>query len=196
MIFSKTLAQGADLDGHKLVALKCFYIIRCFKSILIKIKDITGKQPSYYLLVTWVIVNPIKSTLISIREKKQVWLHFQLKVLMPPLTNRLLNSKVKVEKEMNKADLPAEVAECMKEEAAAFSSNTFASSSWDFSPWESHSLPILKEWKGSHENINKWYSYHYPSYHMSWTHILQNQAKTPPCNTRLHPSQECVYPRR
>ena len=45
-----------------------------------------------------------------------------------------LNSKVKVEKEKSKAELPAEVAECMKEEATAFSSNTFASSSWDFSP--------------------------------------------------------------
>ena len=67
----------------------------------------------------------------------------------------------------NKAELPAEVAECMQEEATAFSSNTFASSSWDFSPWESHSVPILKEWKGSHENMNKQYSYHYPFYHIT-----------------------------
>lgn len=68
---------------------------------------------------------------------------------------------------MNKAELPAEVAECMKEDATAFSSNTFASSSLDFSPWESHSVPILKEWKGSHENTNKQYSYHYPFYHIA-----------------------------
>lgn len=35
---------------------------------------------------------------------------------------------------MNKAELPTGVAEGMKEEATAFSSNTFASSSWDFFP--------------------------------------------------------------
>ena len=35
---------------------------------------------------------------------------------------------------MNKAELPIGAAEGMKEEATAFSSNTFASSPWDFSP--------------------------------------------------------------